>query len=123
MANPVWPGTVPQSCDIGTLNESDQDELVRFKPEYGVEKLRRRTSMVVATLKYQRTMTLVAWDALQSFYRLTLLNGALPFSTIHPRTSAAITAQFTTMPTMKTIDSSLYCIVTIDMTVLPVNAS
>src|SRR6516165_1195006 len=109
MPAPVWPAAVPTSCDIGTLQEADQDELVRWKPEYGIEKLRRRTSMVIATVKYQRTMTLVAWDALQSFYRLSCQNGALAFTGTHPRTGAAISAQWTAMPTMRTMGSHTVC--------------
>jgi len=123
MAAPAWPGTVPTSCDIVTLQEMDQDELVRWKPEYGLEKLRRRTSMVIATIKYQRTMTLVAWDALQSFYRLSCQNGALAFTGTHPRTGAAISAQWTAMPTMRTMGSHTVCIVAIEYAVLPVNAA
>jgi hypothetical protein len=115
----AWPSAVPFTCDINSLTESDQDVLVRFKPDFGLEKLRPRTSTYISIIKYQKVLTTTQWDILMAFYRSDCKNGSQQFTTNHPRTSVAITAQFNTMPTMRSLDSSKVVQATIELIVTP----
>jgi hypothetical protein len=100
----------------------DMDVLARFQPEVGDEIVRQRTNLVIQEIKYQKTMTTTAWDALLTFYRVDCKNGSLAFNGTHPRKGTAIVAKFTSCPTMQTMDSHLHVQASIAYRVLPINA-
>ena len=116
---PTWPSSVPFTCDINSLKEADLDVTARFKPDWGIEKLRPRSSSYIQTLSYTKVLTLAQWDNLLTFYRFDCKNGTQTFTSTHPRKGTAMTAQFSGIPEMQTLDSALVVRAAISLTLLP----
>src|SRR5262249_45997313 len=117
---PSWPGTVPQSANVESLSEEDQESYVEFPVEVGIPKRRARTTMVVATLVYDKLLTWTQWDLLQTFYRSDCKKGTLSFTRNHPRTAASLLCIWTKPPKATSVDGT-YCRVSISNTILPVS--
>lgn len=92
---PSWPGSLPQKPLFDTWNESPADNLVRFQPDVGPEKRRRRTTRGRKVVSCQFLMTGAEVAVLDTFYETTLQDGALAFDWDHPRTDVNKSWAFT----------------------------
>lgn len=98
MANPSWPGSLPQYVLESGFSESDADALIETGMEAGRPKTRRRFT----TSGEQFTMTIVC-DATQratfkTFYNSTTQRGSVNFDWLDPVTRAARTFRFRRPP-------------------------
>ena len=94
MANPTWPGTLPQYVQEGAYNESIQDQTVESPMDTGPAKIRRRFTKSLRKFSISLMMTSAQVDTFETFWQTTVKGGSIPFDWVHPRTRAAATLRF-----------------------------
>lgn len=90
--DPVWPATLPPLTEQSNFNEAPPDTLLRSNTDTGPAKLRRRSTAGIRPLGGSMLMTKDQLAILEAFFLTDLVGGALPFTSTHPRTGAAIRA-------------------------------
>ena len=94
----AWPGTVNQYMRRNNYSEAPEANKASFQPEVGPPIERRRSSISTVLIVGEGRGTRTEWDNLVTFYRTTLLDGALPFTRTNPDTGGTITCVFTEPP-------------------------
>lgn len=94
MANPVWPNTLPQYVERSGYAEKPGDNTIETPVDAGPAKVRRRFTADVRRFTVALKMSAAQCDTFEAFWRDDLLQGALPFDWVHPRTRAATTYLF-----------------------------
>jgi hypothetical protein len=80
----AWPETLPQCLLIG-YSEKLGDNLAEYQPDIGPPISRRRSSAAVRPLSGAMRMTRAQIAILETFFEVTLDQGALPFTFPDPR--------------------------------------
>lgn len=94
MADPAWPGTLPQEGE-GGVSGSPQSNVVSFQPDVGPSIDRRRASITSRTRDVKLPMmTATQLATFKTFFHDTLFDGVLPFTWVDPITSAAARMKF-----------------------------
>jgi len=116
---PTWPGTLPQSALINDYTESLEDNLSRFQPEVGPPKLRRRSSIFTTSVGFSMLLTSAQLATLETFYKTTLEDGALSFTTNDFRDETPTTEYTFTSPyTFNSVSNDIF-VVSFSMRRLP----
>lgn len=114
----VWPASLPLPLS-NTLQETPPQSLIRTQMDGGVPKVRRRSTATVRKLSFQLMLSAAQVSALDTFFVTTTLGGSDSFDYTHPRTSAAVTARFTTPPTYADANTGDHYLTTIELEILP----
>lgn len=83
---PTWPATLPQKLPH-RLQERGVDGRESFQPDAGPPIAVRRFTATPRTIAFDLVLTTTQKDALETFYRTTLKEGALEFDWTNPATS------------------------------------
>lgn len=96
----TWPATLPTFSEIlsDSYSEIFPNNVIRTEMELGPAKLRKRGTAAPQVVAGNFFMTSTQVGILRTFYEDTISYGATEFDTIHPRTSAVISAQFMGQP-------------------------
>ncbi len=89
----AWPATLPQCFNIGYA-DGEGDGLLETDPDIGPPITRPRTTASVRALSGPMRMTKAQIGILSTFYRTTLLRGALPFSFPDPTFGGTVLVKF-----------------------------
>lgn len=116
----VWPsGQIPLRALQSSYAEQPENNRLKYEPELGPPKLRRRSTVRADTISFETHMTQAQYDALMTFYTADLENGTLTFTRQHPRTFAAdVEFMFSAPPTFAVLGGNLYR-VTLSLLKLP----
>lgn len=90
----AWPITLPQKLQRAGNSGSVGDGLVEYQPDYGPPIARVRTNAVVDMLGGNMNVSKTQLATLRSFYRSTLMQGALPFTFPDPEGGADLLVRF-----------------------------
>jgi len=104
----AWPGTLPQTVLNAGYSETVPDTLLRSAMDTGPAKVRSRFTVGIPEFKYPEIMTTAQVATLDTFYKTTLGNGALPFTWVNARTGAAADFRFLKPPTYDAIGAGNY---------------
>lgn len=85
MANPVWPGSLPEYVLQSGYGEEKQDQALRQPMEGGASKTRRRFTARFDLIDIRLMMTNEQVTLFETFYEDTLKGGTLNFDWVHPR--------------------------------------
>ena len=96
---PTWPASLPQFVSSNGYDESPPKTLIRSSVDVGIAKQRSRTTGGPRPIKATVEMTMAQVEALDVFFVTDLVNGALSFTWVHPRTQVSSTLRFTDVPT------------------------
>lgn len=96
MAIPTWPATLPQNILRSAYSETIQNQFLRFEPDFGPAKQRRRFTAGVKTFVGSLSLDATQMTTFVNFWDNTIQGGTLDFNWIHPRTFVAVIARFTT---------------------------
>jgi len=115
----TWPVTLPQFNEIlvDTYTEIAPQNVIRTQMDIGPDKLRRRGTAAPELFTGSFHMTSTQVGILRTFFDDTVNYGADAFDSIHPRTTAAISARFTAQPQIAR--SGADWIVSVGMEILP----
>lgn len=97
-ALPLWPASLPCRFAAG-ITLTPQDNAIRFQPEIGDEKVRRRSTQKL--VDYAGSVILRSVDDVRnftSFYEVDLSDGTLPFRYNDVTTGMLATFRFTEPP-------------------------
>ena len=89
----TWPTTLPAPNQNG-YGETPPNNVISWKPDYGLAMLRRRSTAGVRPLSLQYTLTQAEIATLDTFYVTTTLGGTARFNFTHPRTLSTVSARF-----------------------------
>lgn len=115
MASITWP-TLPLPLQDG-YGESPPDNVLRWKPDYGPDILRRRSTAASRPLDLRYHLTLAEANVLDTFYITTCLGGTARFNFTHPRTQVVVEARFLTPPDYSSLQHDM--IATVRLEILP----
>jgi len=104
----AWPAAVNTNWLQQGYSEEPENNVAKFQPDVGPEKLRRRTSLPTKLISYNGLYTSDEWDALLTFYSTTLLDGTQQFTVTHQRTGGNGTWMFTAPPKLNSVDGIIY---------------
>lgn len=104
----AWPGGVNQNAQVRSYGEAPDDNVARFNPEVGPPKTRRRMSISTDTLSFDLILTSSEYDTFIAFFRSTIIDGTLPFTFTHPRTSVVTTFVFVSPPKLSALSANYY---------------
>jgi hypothetical protein len=79
MSVPLWPSELPTSPLVNGYNRSLTDTRLRTSNQSGAEKVRNRYTAAVENIMEPYVLTVEQKEALETFYKSTLKNGALRF--------------------------------------------
>ena len=97
----TWPATLPSPSPDG-YGERPGAGPLRTEMEVGPPKVRRRTTTVVRQFDINLELTKAQIATLDTFYVTTLAGGVTEFDWTNPRTEAAATCRFVTVPVYTT---------------------
>lgn len=103
----TWPGSLPQTPLPDNFNEALADNAVRFKPDVGPPKTRRRGTAAETPMQVTFYMHANQRADLTTFFRDTLLSGTLPFLWNDPITQVLSTFMFAAPPPMPVVGPTL----------------
>jgi len=89
LSDAVWPISLPQAPITRALEVSPPDLLVRSSMDVGPAKVRRRATVGVTVFAIEMAMTATQLATFETFWRDTVLGGALTFDFKNPQTGAA----------------------------------
>ena len=99
MANPVWPGSLPQFVDVSNYQEKLPFAALRTNMDRGPAKQRRVSTAVASSSSYLTDiMNPTQRDTFLDFYINTLAQGTLAFDWVDPLTQDVQTFRFTDGP-------------------------
>ena len=75
----VWPLTLPTALLVQGFSEQPQDNIVRFQPEVGPAKLRRRGTAAARLIDGMLILKQSSRNVFDDFYKTTLSHGADAF--------------------------------------------
>lgn len=117
---PTWPTELPNFATPNGYQESLGENSIRSAMELGPAKVRRRSTFTPRTISFTQVLTSEQIQDLETFYLVTLVNGSLPFTMVHPRTGATITtAVFAEPPTFTPQGGGNYFEVSYKLTQIP----
>lgn len=94
----AWPPALRQTPLAKTFQAQRQRNTSSFQPTIGPAIERRISSMAFEQHSYQARFTADEYRVLINFYTVTLKDGTLEFSRLHPRTGLPIVCRFTACP-------------------------
>lgn len=95
---PTWPTSLPCYPINGTFSETPQRNVVKFQPEIGPAKMRRRSTANGSVASASYKMSKAQYEDFISFYQDDLKDGSLPFEMKHPVTDTLYDWQFESEP-------------------------
>lgn len=99
----VWQTDFPCYPLEGTWTEKDQDNVVRFQPEVGNSKSRRRFTASGSTATGSWKFSKSQWVSFQAWWKTGILDGSLPFLMKHPISDDMIYWTFEEPPEMTAV--------------------
>ena len=90
----AWPGSLPAKPLIDSLGVQTDDNVLRFKPDVGVEIRRARYTAVSEHFSFTLYLKKTELATLKTFYKTTLGNGVTSFDFTDPLTGATGTFSF-----------------------------
>lgn len=99
MATETWPGTLPDTPDKSGYNYVGQDNTISSSVGYGPVKKRRRSTISMAKVNMQMTLTESEVTALRTFYETTL-GTTQPFNWTDHTTGSAAVYRFVSPPSL-----------------------
>lgn len=90
----VWPASLPQRLEREGHSQGPADNRIKSQPETGPAKRRRRSTAAVKPLSGRMTMSAAQFTAFETFYEMTLAEGALPFTFPDPMGGSALLVRF-----------------------------
>ena len=96
----TWPATLPAFNEIlvDSYQEIAPDNIIRTQMDIGPDKIRLRGTAAPEFFSGNFYMTSTQVGILRTFFDDTVNYGVDAFDTIHPRTTAAVSARFTAQP-------------------------
>jgi hypothetical protein len=91
----AWPAALPQRVQATDYEEQQPETLLRTQMDAGPAKVRRRFTAAPRPLRVALRMTREQVELLEAFVRDDLMDGALPFTWVHPRTEVLATLRLT----------------------------
>jgi hypothetical protein len=85
----AWPNTVNTYVKRDSDGEEPEEAVLRSITDIAPPKLRPCPSIDCDLISFEGRFTEEEWVDLQTFYKVTLLRGSLPFTRVHPLTGAA----------------------------------
>jgi hypothetical protein len=82
----AWPAVNLTEIVRETYREEFEDNVSRFKPDVGPTVDHSRTIMATGPIAFDQWFTTAEFETLETWRRVTLKNGVLPFTRLHPRT-------------------------------------
>ena len=113
----TFPSSLPKPLYV-SYNESAKDVTIRTQMGVGPDKVRRRFTAAVQNLQYTIICSFAELATLETFYDDDTKGGSLSFTYTHPRTSATVTARFTSPPSWRAATPTHFN-VSIELEVLP----
>jgi hypothetical protein len=92
-----WPSTLPCRFVVG-VTAAPQDNAIRFQPDVGDQKVRRRYTGSLVDLSGSLTLSGNQGATFDAFYRDDLADGSLPFRMMDPLTYGTRTFRFAEPP-------------------------
>lgn len=121
MANPVWPGTLPQTILLG-LQDVRGAATIRFSNDAGPAQVRKLFSNATRTVTRRVVLTQAQRIALDTFFVETLEEGSLPFDFVDTVTGLACAYRFLQPPSYvhtATTASANFCEASVTLERLP----
>jgi hypothetical protein len=118
---PTWPAILPQEPNNGEYKETPPDTVLRFKPDFGPDLVRRRGIAGVRKLSLPYRFSPAQMAAFEDFLKNDLQGGVLSFTfpwPPAPRETKNVTVRLVSMPTY-THKGVGYHDVTLELEVLP----
>ncbi len=103
----TWPAALSAPA-LNSYIESPPKNTIRTQMDKGPSKVRRRTTSNVRPISFNLKLTPAEVTTLDTFYDTTTASGAIEFDYTHPRTSAAVTARFVSIPQYSEVEGVLY---------------
>lgn len=100
----TWPITLPQSLLAGATIQDDESRLIT-QMDAGPVTMRNRYTAVPQPVNAGVIMTGAELEIFNTFFRVTLLHGALSFNWKDPVTNDTVTYRFKTKPVWQCIRS------------------
>lgn len=91
----AWPVTLPQQLLLSGASLGYGDALVEYAPDQGPSLTRRATTAVMRPLSGSFVLSDAQVTTWETFFRTTIMNGALPFTFPDPRTGTSLLVKFT----------------------------
>jgi len=95
----TWPPALPQCLQDDGFSQSAQPNTIRTKIEAGIDKLRRRYTSPIVSVKGNMIMSFAQYSELESFYNVTLQGGIQRFNFNDPATGTPYEYRFVSPPT------------------------
>lgn len=109
MATP-WPITLPQAPELQNLQISFGENQVEFAPDGGRAIRRPRYTMVDDRERWAFHFTAAQYAIFETFYKVMLRDGNLPFQHTDPFSSTVRDFTFESQPALSMIHSDLFSI-------------
>lgn len=110
MANPAWPGTIPQVPLLSSFDERPRSIRINSSMDVGPPKSRRRYTKELRDQTWQFVMTETQRTAFDSFFYTTLSGGSLAFDHTDPVTDTTKTFRFTGEPTFRPLSGTRWLV-------------
>ncbi|MCP4307216.1 MAG: hypothetical protein GY788_20570 [bacterium] len=94
----AWPASLPQSFLRGTIDNALGDSILRSRMGGGPDKVRSRSSAAPDPLSGTMSMTTAQWGTLDTFFKVTLINGSLPMMFPDPDGGSDLLVRFAGPP-------------------------
>lgn len=99
MADVLWPAGLPQAPQVARYSEVDQERTVRTAMDVGPAKVRRRATAAIETCQVELRLTRAQVATLKTFFRDSVLAGAIAFQWKHHETGNQVDYRFVGPPT------------------------
>lgn len=99
-----WPATLPQQHFLGASTQDDESRLVSAM-DAGPALVRKRFTAFTQTVETPIVLTGTELAAFNTFYRVTLNQGADSFTWTDPQTDSSVTFRFKSAPKWQCIKS------------------
>jgi hypothetical protein len=114
-----WPSTLPDCLQLNGYSESIPDQTIRTNMEYGIAKVRRRSSNAVRPVSGSIVVTKEQLDTLKDFYINTLAGGVLRFAWVEPLDGTTVAEMRFTSPPSYSKESPDIFKVNMELEILP----
>lgn len=103
-----WPDILPRYPILGAYDVTKQDNSIRFRPEVGIGKARRRFTASYDEIDVTFKMNKDQLSEFEIFYSQRLADGSLPFEMLHPVRHNPQLFQFQEAPTISQVAGTAY---------------
>lgn len=117
MSTPVWPSILPTSPLVNGYNRSLTETRLRTPNSSGADKVRNRYTAAVESVTEPYVLTVAQKEALETFYKSTLKNGALRFIKKEPESGNDSEYRF--VSPLSFVKAGIYYTTTLQLELMP----